>query len=67
MFGLVHIINVPVIAKSRSKSSELGAFNHSARLASGNSLPMTRVISKNLNWSRIPVSPQGFSLQETAS
>ena len=36
-----------VIARSRIKSSELGASSHSTRFALGNSRPMTGVTSKN--------------------
>ena len=55
-----------MIAKSRISSSELGALSHSAKSASGNSLPMTGVTSKDLNCSRIPSSFNGSLLVETA-
>ena len=48
-----------MIAKSLSSWSELGALSHSARLASGNSFPMTGVTSKDLNWFRMPVNFSG--------
>lgn len=50
----------PVIARSLSSSSELGALNHSATLASGNSFPITGVTSNDLNWSSTPFSSRGF-------
>ena len=48
-----------MIAKSLSSSSEFGALSHSARLASGNSFPITGVTSNDLNWSRKPVDFNG--------
>lgn len=50
----------PVIARSLSSSSELGALNHSATFASGNSFPITGVTSNDLNWSSTPFSSRGF-------
>ena len=52
-------MNGLVMAKSLISSSELGALSHSASLASGNSLPMTGVTSKDLNSLRTPLSCNG--------
>lgn len=43
-----------MIARSRIRSSEFGARSHSARFASGNSVPVLGVVSNLLNWSKVP-------------
>jgi len=48
-----------VIARSRIKSSEFGARNHSFRLTSTNSRPMTGVTSKDSKVSRTPLVFRG--------
>ena len=60
----VGLVNKLVIARSRSRSSELGALNQSLRLTFSYSRPMAGVISKDLNWSRIPFSFIGSLIKE---
>lgn len=48
-----------MIAKSRMSSSEFGASSHSLRFPSMNSFPMIGVTSKDLYWSRTPLSFKG--------
>lgn len=57
--GVDEVGNILVIASSLSSSSALGARSQSTKWASGNSLPITGVTSKELNWSRIPVGLRG--------
>ena len=52
-------LRVLVMARSRSNASESGDSSHSFKFASGYSLPMTDVTSKDLNWSSAPVSFRG--------
>ena len=49
----------PVIARSRMRSSELGARSHSARSTFWNSLPITGVTSNFLYPSKAPLSFRG--------